>query len=119
MFSFKNSDQFLKSENVIFKRDDISSIDCSNVEELKLTVLLSSGISIPVEGIHALELIMQVKPSMLEGRRIKGYKASKIKWFLHNMLGHPLLQLFALLRLYKIAFWIHEVTVPNHKCKNK
>ena len=70
MFGFKNSDQFIKSGNFIFNRDDISLLDCSELENLKVIITLKSGEQIVAEDIHALELVMQVRPSMFEGKRL-------------------------------------------------
>lgn len=110
MFGFKNSDQFIKSGNFIFNRDDISLLDCSELENLKVIITLKSGEQIVAEDIHALELVMQVRPSMFEGKRLAW---PKFVWFIHNVFGHPLTQLFALIKCYKLAFWIHDVTVPK------
>lgn len=110
MYTIDTSDQFVKSENIIFRKDDISYIDCSNIEDLEIIVFLKSGQSFPVHEIHAIELVMQVKPSLFEGKRLKW---PKFVWCIHNLFSHPLTQIFALLKCYKIAFWIHDVTVPK------
>lgn len=110
MYSIDTSSKFVKSENIIFAKDDISFIDCTNIEQLEIKVVLKSGKEFLVHEIHAIELIMQVKPSLFEGRRLKW---PKFVWAIHNLLAHPLTQIFALLKLYKIAFWIHDVTVPK------
>jgi uncharacterized membrane protein YqhA len=115
MFKFKDSDKFIKSGDFIFPKDEIALLDCSDIENLQVKILLKSNVQIMVSGIHALELVMQVKPSMIEGRRLKW---PKFVWFIHNMFGHPLTQLFALIRCYKIAFWIHDITVPKAIIKN-
>lgn len=110
MYTFKTSNEFVKSENVIFRKDDISYLDCSNIENLEVKVVLKSGKEFFVYEIHALEIVMQVKPSLLEGKRLKW---PKFVWCIHNLFAHPLTQLLALLKCYKLAFWIHDVTVPK------
>lgn len=35
------------------------------------------------------------------------------QWLVHNLVGHPLMQFLALLKLYKAAMWVHESTVPR------
>ena len=110
MFRYKNSDQFIKSGDFIFNKDEISIIDCSELEDLKIIVTLKSGKEIIAKDIHALELVMQVRPSMFEGKRLAW---PKFVWFIHNVFGHPLTQLFSLIKCYKLAFWIHDVTVPK------
>lgn len=63
-----------------------------------------------LEGTFAIEALMLLKPSALEGHRLKWMKFA---WVVHNMIGHPLMQLLALLRLYKAAIWVHDATVPH------
>lgn len=110
MYSLKISDDFVKSGNFIFRKDEIADMDCSRLEELYVIITLKNGKQIIAEDIHALELVMQVKPSMFEGRRLAW---PKFVWFIHNVFAHPLTQIFALLKWYKLAFWIHDVTVPK------
>jgi len=104
------SDDFVKSGDFIFRKDEIALIDCSRLEELIITLTLKTGQVIIAEDIHALELVMQVKPSMFEGKRLKW---AKFVWFIHNVFAHPLTQIFALFKCYRLAFWIHDVTVPK------
>lgn len=112
MYSLKTSDEFVKSENIIFRKDDISYIDCSNIENLEVKVVLKNGQNFLVHEIHAIEIVMQVKPSLFEGKRLKW---PKFVWCIHNLFAHPLTQILALLKFYKLAFWIHDVTVPKPK----
>ena len=110
MYSMKTSDSFVKSGDFIFPKDEIALLDCSRLEELIVTLTLKTGQVIVAEDIHALELVMQVKPSMFEGKRLKW---AKFVWFIHNIFGHPLTQIFSLFKCYRLAFWIHDVTVPK------
>ena len=34
-------------------------------------------------------------------------------WFVHNMLGHPLMQVFNMLGFSRIASYIHDCTLPE------
>ena len=36
------------------------------------------------------------------------------KWSLHNILGHPLMEIFNLLGFKKAGSWIHDTTMPDH-----
>ena len=36
-------------------------------------------------------------------------------WFVHNMLGHPLMQIFNMLGFRQIASYIHDCTLPEFK----
>lgn len=110
MYKFKDSTQFLKSGDIVFNKYDISHIDCSRIEDLIVIVKLRDGTTFTAEDIHAIELMMQIKPSSLEGKRLRW---PKFVWLIHNLFGHPLTQILALFKLYKLAFWVHDVTVPK------
>ena len=87
----------------------ISRIDTSDLENLRLVLHLQDGTEVLATGIDAFENVMILKPSALEGRRFSFMKRA---WLVHNLLGHPLMQVLALLRLHKAAMWIHDRTVP-------
>lgn len=110
MYPYKSSDNFFKAGDFIFSKDQIAMIDCSKIENLEVEVILKNGQKIMAYDIHALELVMQTRPSMLEGRRLAW---PKFVWLFHNVVAHPLTQFFALIKMYKLAFWIHDVTVPK------
>lgn len=61
-------------------------------------------------GQDALEIIICLKPSALEGRRRRWKKGS---WAYHNMIGHPLMQIMAWLGFGKAAVRFHDSTVPD------
>lgn len=112
--------QFIKTDNSLVKIDDISSIDLSQLEsDLKLIVRCKSGESIsPIEHIatnlNAIEVLMQIRPSALEGRQLRW---AKNKWILHNLIAHPLMQILALFKCYNLAIKVHDDTVPKPKGK--
>lgn len=58
MYKYQYSQQFFKSGNFIFSKDEITSIDCTKIEELEVKVVLKNGQEIIVNDIHAIELIM-------------------------------------------------------------
>lgn len=62
------------------------------------------------EGNDAIEAVMALKPSTLEGRRLKWNKNA---WVVHNLIGHPVMQLLAFLGLKRHAIWFHDVTTPR------
>ena len=37
---------------------------------------------------------------------------SRFKYTLHNIIGHPMMEIFHLLGLEKAASWIHDATLP-------
>lgn len=103
-------EQFLRTDTAIIAIEDISSIDCSKIEELIVSVKTKQGLTFEATNLNALELVMQTRPSIVEGKRLK---AAKFAWVAHNLLAHPIMQILAFLKLYKWAFWIHEVTIPK------
>jgi hypothetical protein len=40
------------------------------------------------------------------------------KWTIHNIIAHPLMEIFNLFRLSKIANFIHDVTLPDETTIN-
>ncbi len=90
--------------------DTISRIDFSNIEDLRLRVDFKSGSAIDVIGIQVIDILMVVKPSALESRRMRWYRHI---WSFHNLVGHPVMQVLAFFKYYKAAIWVHDVTVPR------
>lgn len=94
----------------------ITRVDCDRLEELVLVIHLNDGASLEARDIDAVELMLQLKPSVIEGHRLSYGKGM---WTLHNLIGHPLLSILALLHQYKLAFWAHDVTVPRPRGKHR
>lgn len=63
-----------------------------------------------VTGVEALNLIMKLCPAILEGMQAKHVKHS---WAIHNLIGHPLMQILTWLNLTKLALWFHDATIPK------
>lgn len=103
-------DKFLKTDTAIVALDDIGSIDCSRIEELIVTVHTKKGLAYEATNLNALELVMQTRPSAIEGKRLK---SAKFAWAIHNLFAHPVMQLLAFFKLYNWAFWVHDATVPK------
>lgn len=102
---------FLLVGNSIVNADHIQFVDIGAIEHLELHVfLVGNEDPIKVTGIQAIEVLMTLKPSALENRRLKW---ARNIWALHNLVGHPLMQVLAFFRQYKWAMWVHDVTVPR------
>lgn len=37
----------------------------------------------------------------------------RFRYTIHNMIGHPIMEVFSILGLNKWASWVHDVTLPN------
>ena len=94
----------------LFPYDQIAEIDYSRIEDLIVTGKLKSGTEFRATNLHAIELVMSIKPSAFEGKRLRWHK---FMWIIHNVIGHPLMQLLWLVRARKLAIWIHDSTVPR------
>lgn len=104
-------DKFLKLDSKLIAIDDISSVDYKDLEtEYKITVITKQGESAVATELNAIECLMQLRPSVLEGKRLRW---AKRVWYIHNLVGHPLMQFLAMLGFYKQAFWVHDATVPK------
>ena len=101
--------RFVRAGSRLIAVGAIRSADFSEIESLRVTIVHAEGTDV-ADGIHAIEALMELKPSALEGRRLRWAKRA---WMLHNLVGHPLMQILALLRLYRQALRIHDATVPR------
>lgn len=110
------SSLFVKGGGSIIYVSNIVDIDITEIENLIIKVSLTNDKVIIIKDLEAIEFLMQVKPSAMEGRRL--FWAKNV-WFIHNVFGHPLTQFFAMLGFKKLAFWIHDVTVPKPIGKRK
>lgn len=102
--------EFGKAGAKVFRLDDITTADFSLIEELQATVTLRNGDVIVCQNIDALDLAHAIKPTAIEGRRLR---YARHAWVVHNLVGHPVMQLLAFFKLYRWAIWVHDVTAPR------
>ena len=101
----------LVDEGLVVDTDRIREVDLSAVEDLRVVIALEDPWeAYTVEGIQVIDLLMALRPSALEGKQLRWARHA---WALHNLVGHPLMQLLAFFRRYKLAMWVHDVTVPR------
>ena len=101
---------FLHFNSNIYNSNEIKSVDCSNyVDNGFIRVHLASR-SETVSGPEAFNVIQTLCPAVLEGKRAKYVRHA---WAVHNLIGHPLMQIFSWLRLPALGIKIHDVTVPQ------
>ena len=102
---------FIHYDKQILNSDTIRWIECTNlVGGGYIRLYLQDGSSELVEGPSAFDIVMRLCPDALEGEQAK-YK--RHAWAIHNLLGHPLMQIFSWLGLTKLGLKIHDITVPN------
>lgn len=100
---------FIRSRDRIIRVDTIRWIDTRDLEA-GMIVVHHDDQQTEITGSLAIEAILVVRPSALEGKRMKWVKRA---WMKHNLIGHPLLMLCALLGRVDLGLRIHEATVPR------
>ncbi len=102
---------FCQFNGRIVNTDNIQYIVCSQFLEYGKVYVhyVNSYETEIVTDAEALQLIMALCPTVLEGKKGRYWKN---QWAIHNLIGHPLMQLFTWLGFRSLAVWIHDVTVP-------
>ena len=100
---------FVRAGDRVIRADTVEWVDFSRLDELRV-VIHHGGETSLAEGIHAIEALFILKPSALEGKRLKWKRRA---WMFHNLVGHPLMQLLALFKFYRLAMAVHDKTVPK------
>jgi hypothetical protein len=103
-------DPFLKLTDHLIRLSDIQSVDIQQIGHGEIFVTLRDGTRLQAHDFEAFELILYLKPSAIEGKRLKHLKHA---WAIHNLIGHPLMQIFAWCGLHKWAILIHDKTTPK------
>jgi hypothetical protein len=96
--------------HTVIHQDEINWIDVRKLGDLVVVVHYLKEESCIVTGVHAIELMMAISPSIFEGKRLKW---KKHRWMLHNLIGHPLMQFLVLLKKYDLAMLVHDLTIPR------
>lgn len=76
----------------------------------RVQIVLRNGEVHTLYGTHAVDAVYLCQPSLLEGSRFRWVKGA---WALHNLVGHPLMQLLSFAGFHKAAFWVHDNTIPK------
>ena len=103
------SREFFRAGAYVLPVAGIRGIDLTRIVDHEATVVHERG-TFKLTGADAIEVVMLVKPSALEGRRLRW---SRDAWAVHNMIGHPLLQVLAWLGQPKLGIRVHDATTPR------
>lgn len=87
----------------------IKRVDITNIER-EFVVLHTEDGEFVARGFDAIEVVMALKPSSMEGRRMKWRKNA---WAFHNFVAHPVVQILAWLGFKKAAIRFHDYTTPT------
>jgi hypothetical protein len=104
---------FLHYNKKIVNSNTITWIDCKNYVEFGyIKIYYADKGAEQVNNPEAINVITELAPSILEGEQAK---YTKHAWALHNLVGHPMMQVFAFFKLTKLSLWVHDITVPKPK----
>jgi hypothetical protein len=104
---------FILAGGRLINEASVRWVDISDIERLRIVVHHDDGADV-IERIQAIEALMTLKPSAFESKRLRWARHA---WAIHNLIGHPLMQVLAFFRLYRHAMHVHDVTVPRPKMK--
>lgn len=106
---------FINFNKKLVNSDTITWIDTVNLVELGyIKVYYNDGLRDTVEGVKAVEVIMRLCPAALEGRQLKYLRH---RWAIHNLIGHPLMQILSWLGFPTLGIKVHDLTAPYPKLK--
>ncbi len=100
----------LKAGNDLIPFRDVARVDIAQIEEEVVNIYTHGGSSYCAQGFDAIEAIMILRPSAMEGQRLRWKKHA---WAFHNIVGHPLMQFMAWMGLGRAAVRFHDWTTPR------
>jgi hypothetical protein len=102
---------FVHYNGKIVNTQTIEWVDYSNLSKMGyIRVHCAGSAGEIVEGPQAYDLVMRLCPEVTEGQNLKQQRG---RWAIHNLFGHPLMQILAWLGLVGLGLKIHDKTVPN------
>ncbi len=99
----------LKAGDLLLPFADVEHLDIGRIEQGSVIILMKSGVAHEAKGFDAVEAVMAVKPSSLEGLRLRWKPHA---WAFHNMVAHPVVQLLAWCGWKRAAVRFHDWTTP-------
>ncbi len=100
----------IKAGNFLIPVSRVRAVNIERIEEQIVSVERDDGKVFLAEGFDAIEIVMQLKPSALEGRRLKWKQGA---WAFHNFVAHPAMQILVWLGRKKAAIRLHDRTTPR------
>lgn len=100
---------FFRAGLYLYRLEDVVSVDTTRLEKYEVTARLKDR-DLVLSGPDAIELVLLLKPSALEGRRLRWVRRA---WSTHNLIGHPLMQLLAWAGRPRWGLWVHDITTPK------
>lgn len=101
---------FVKFNTKLVNTDTIATVTYDDVATYHTVhVHYKNGDTETVAGLDATYLLLQLNPAALEGQALKFEKNA---WAFHNLIAHPLMQIFSWLGFIGLALRIHDATIP-------
>lgn len=99
----------LKAGDQLLPFVDVARADMSELEQGLLVIHMRNGETYEAHGFDALEAVMALKPSAVEGLRLRWRPHA---WAFHNTVAHPVLQVLAWCGFKRAAVRFHDWTTP-------
>jgi len=101
---------FIHANKIVINSEYIKFIDTSElISKGNIIIRYSDETILRVEGQEAFNVVMELCPSALEGHQAK---YARHVWAIHNLIGHPLMQIMSWLGYPKLGVQIHDATAP-------
>lgn len=113
MIVSNDADRIITYDTGAVRLKDIRAADYSQLEHHQ-TVLLKIDGSVmwqKATDFNALMAVYALSPTWLEGKPFIKWKRNS--WVVHNLIAHPVMQLLAFIKCYKLAMKVHDSTVPQ------
>lgn len=99
----------LKAGDQLLPFADVARLDIRLLERGIVTIAMKDGTAHEARGFDAIECVMAVKPSAIEGLRLRWRPHA---WAFHNIVAHPLVQILAWCGWKRAAVRFHDWTTP-------
>lgn len=99
----------IKAGSFLIRPEDVKELDLFYIEKGWVTLKTDKDCYI-ISGLDAIEAVMLLKPSALEGKRMRWQRNA---WAFHNFVAHPIVQILVWMGFKKQAIRFHDWTVPK------
>jgi hypothetical protein len=106
------SSRFVRLQDRLVRWEDIREVDLSQLARsgIVLVQTFDARPATELRGAEAIDFVMRVAPGFVEGKRFRWLRHG---WALHNLIGHPLLQLLAWAGHTQAGLRLHDATIPR------
>jgi hypothetical protein len=87
----------------------VTGVNITEIANQRIVIKTADGEYVS-EGFHAIEALMVLKPSSMEGRRLRWRRNA---WAFHNVIVHPILQIMVWMGFKREAVAFHDRHSPR------